>query len=97
MVAQQDEAVRVGGEDASAPGHFLERNTSQYRIQVCQAMFVGLNLPATLSGTEDLFNPTSNRFSLLYFKITGCFQILHEGVKGIVEHCKPWAVEDINF
>ena len=54
MVAQQDEAVRVGGKDACAPGHFSEQNTGQYRIQVCQAMFVDLNLPATLSATEDL-------------------------------------------
>ena len=54
MVAQQDEAVRVGGEDASAPGHFSERNTSRYRLQLCQAMFADLNLPATLSATEDL-------------------------------------------
>ena len=53
MVAQQDEAVRVGSKDASDPGHFSEWNTNQYTIQMCQAMFADLNLPATLSATED--------------------------------------------
>ena len=55
-------------------------------------MFVDLNLPATLSATEDL---QPNRFSLLYFKITSCFQFLHAGVKSSAEHCKPWAVENM--
>jgi len=46
---------------------------------------------------QHIFNITGDWLGLLHFKIASYFQFLHAGVKGIMEPCKAWALEDVNF